>query len=197
MKTLWEKKKLLVTSNFSFSYNVFFSIRYCNPSCPDIFLTSYMYLYLLLNWKSPKLGNEVKGQLLLADAAALVYFKLISFQLFWMIGFCDVSNRNPLPTDKIWDLSNLKAFCRWHFKCRSNDDLCYWLDRKHCGEKEKMLVTSIFSFSHNVFRRPLFQGRWKLWLWGKGLNQYMYFLSLSVLLIGLLSHHLRLFWNCI
>ena len=26
-KTLWEKKKLLVTSNFSFSHNVFYSIR--------------------------------------------------------------------------------------------------------------------------------------------------------------------------
>ena len=23
---------------------------------------------------------------------------------------------------------------------------------KHCGEKEKMLLTSIFSFSHNVFK---------------------------------------------
>ena len=27
LKTLWEKKKLLVTSNFSFSHNVFYSIR--------------------------------------------------------------------------------------------------------------------------------------------------------------------------
>ena len=27
------------------------------------------------------------------------------------------------------------------------------------GRKEKMLVTSIFSFTHNVFKRPLPEGR--------------------------------------
>ena len=49
LKTLWEKKKLLVTSNFFFSHNLFYSIRklYAHLS---IFLTSH--LYLLLNWKS-------------------------------------------------------------------------------------------------------------------------------------------------
>ena len=49
LKTLWEKEKLLVTSNFSFSHNVFNLIRWLYPHLP-IFLTSY--LYLLLNWKS-------------------------------------------------------------------------------------------------------------------------------------------------
>ena len=29
--------------------------------------------------------------------------------------------------------------------------------RKYCREKERMLVTSIFSFSHNIFKRPHFQ----------------------------------------
>ena len=36
-------------------------------------------------------------------------------------------------------------------------------------EKEKMLVTSIFSFSHNVFKRSLLQGCEKLGLCGKEL----------------------------
>ena len=35
-----------------------------------------------------------------------------------------------------------------------------------------MLVTSIFSFSHNVFRRPLSQARQKLGLFGKELILY-------------------------
>ena len=58
MKTLWEKKKLLITSNFFFSHNVFYSIRklYCHLS---IFLTSY--LYLVLNWKSLKLALRCKA----------------------------------------------------------------------------------------------------------------------------------------
>ena len=39
-----------------------------------------------------------------------------------------------------------------------------------------MLVTSIFSFSHNVFKKLLIQGPLKSWLCGKGLthvNQYI------------------------
>ena len=52
LKTLWEKEKLLVTSNFSFSNNVFYSVIYlCHHF--SIFLTSY--LYLLQNLKSLKL----------------------------------------------------------------------------------------------------------------------------------------------
>ena len=58
LKTSWEKKKLLVPSNFFFSHNVFYSIRKFYPHL-SIFFTSY--LYLLLNWKSPKLASEVKG----------------------------------------------------------------------------------------------------------------------------------------
>ena len=51
LETLWEKKKLLVMSNFFFSHNVFYSIGKLYPHL-SIFLTSY--LYLLLNWKSLK-----------------------------------------------------------------------------------------------------------------------------------------------
>ena len=42
--------------------------------------------------------------------------------------------------------------------------------KKPLWEKEKMLVTSIFSFSHNVFKRLLFQHHLMLGLCGKGLN---------------------------
>ena len=58
LKTLWEKKKLLVTSNFFLSHILFCKIRKVYPHL-SIFLTSY--LYLMLNWKSPKLAYEVKG----------------------------------------------------------------------------------------------------------------------------------------
>ena len=65
LKTLWDKKKLLETSNFFFSHNVFYSIRKLYPHL-SIFLT--LYLYLLLNWKSPKLAYQVK------ESKQLVYF---------------------------------------------------------------------------------------------------------------------------
>ena len=58
LTTLWEKKKLLVTSNFSFP--TMFSTQSDNCTHLSIFLTSYFYL--LLNWMSQKLAlYEVKG----------------------------------------------------------------------------------------------------------------------------------------
>ena len=48
---------------------------------------------------------------------------------------------NPLPNDKLLDQPNLKD---------SEDNkklkLCFGQKRKHCGKKEKMLVTSISPF---------------------------------------------------
>ena len=41
---------------------------------------------------------------------------------------------------------------------------------KTLWEKEKLLVTSNFSFSHSVFRRPLLQTRKNQGLFGKGLK---------------------------
>ena len=52
------KEEILVTSNFFFSHNVFYSIREMNPHL-SIFLTSY--LYLMMNLKSLKLAYEEKG----------------------------------------------------------------------------------------------------------------------------------------
>ena len=40
-----------------------------------------------------------------------------------------------------------------------NNNFRWWKGRKHCGKKKKELVTSIFSFSYNVFKSLL--GSWK------------------------------------
>ena len=50
------------------------------------------------------------------------------------------------------------------------------MDRKHL-EKEKLLVTSNFSFSHGVLKRLVLQTRKNQGLFGKGLNDK--FLDLS------------------
>ena len=43
-------------------------------------------------------------------------------------------------------------------------------DKKTLWEKEKLLVTSNFSFSHSVFNRPVVQTRKNQGLFGKGLT---------------------------
>ena len=74
---------------------------------------------------------------------------------------------NLLPNNNFLDLTKFKAFA---------DDKLYVAkimipvsDRVEniVGKGEKMLVTSILSFSHNVCKRLLFQARSKSWLCGK------------------------------
>ena len=48
----------------------------------------------------------------------------------------------------------IERVCKQHNKA----EICYGKGRKTLWEKEKMLVTSIFSFSHNVFKRLLSKG---------------------------------------
>ena len=46
----------------------------------------------------------------------------------------------------------------------------YLMDQKTLWEKEKLLVTSNFSFSHNVFNSYLLLMRQNEYLWSKGLK---------------------------
>ena len=67
-----------------------------------------------------------------------------------------------VSNDKSLDVPfEIQSICRWRYKCSSNNDFCLSWDRKHCGKKEKMLIISIFSFYHNVFKCFFLQGRWK------------------------------------
>ena len=64
---------------------------------------------------------------------------------------------NPLPNDKTSDGSKLKAFA--DDKIDESKKLKFGLGRiENTGGMEKMLVTSIFSFSHNVFKNLPLQG---------------------------------------
>ena len=57
-------------------------------------------------------------------------------------------------------------------------------------EKEKLLITSNFSFSHSVFKRLVSQGRQKVSLYGNGLNQFYASLSRKHLQIYRICHKL-------
>ena len=66
---------------------------------------------------------------------------------------------NPFPNDKILDCSKLKVFADEKNKSDTKIESLFWEEKKTLWEKEKMLVTSIFSFSHNVFGCSFFS-RW-------------------------------------
>ena len=65
---------------------------------------------------------------------------------------------NSLPNDKIYDRSKLKAFADDNINVEKKIEIGVGKGRKHCGKRRKMLLTSIFSFSLNVFKRPFCQG---------------------------------------
>ena len=65
---------------------------------------------------------------------------------------------NSLPNNKFLDLSKLKAFADG--KIEMSEIVRFLLGRvEKIVVKEKMLVNSIFSSSHNVFKRLFSQGR--------------------------------------
>ena len=67
---------------------------------------------------------------------------------------------NSLPNSKFLDWSKLKVFAYDRINVTKKLKSVFgWVEV--IVVKEKILVTSIFSFSDNVFKRPLFQGRLK------------------------------------
>ena len=61
---------------------------------------------------------------------------------------------NTLPNNKFLDWSKLKAF--EDAKINVTEKIKFVLERIKTWINEKMLVNSIFSFFHNVFKRLLF-----------------------------------------
>ena len=117
-KTLWKKEKLLITSNFFFSHNVF-------QSC------------LLLLRRNEYLWSK-----------ELTLYQTTNFGLL-----------------------QTKRVCRRQFQITWKWQKGLQKCRKH-WEKEKLLLTSNFSFSHSVFKRLVLQTCKKQGLFGKGLTLY-------------------------
>ena len=79
---------------------------------------------------------------------------------------------NPSPDEPILDSSKLKEFADDNFKFDENGRKFSKLVEKTLWKKEKLLVTSNFSFSHSVFKSLVPQGRQKVSLCGNGLNLF-------------------------
>ena len=54
----------------------------------------------------------------------------------------------PLPSNKILDLSKLKAFAdhKIHCKCDSKTEICFEKGRKHCGKRRKCWLPAFSPF---------------------------------------------------
>ena len=69
------------------------------------------------------------------------------------------------------DSSKLRDLADDNFKFKENGEkFSKWVEKKKLWEKEKLLVTSNFSFSHSVFKRLPLQTRKIKGLFGKGLT---------------------------
>ena len=100
---------------------------------------------------------------------------------------------NPLPGDKILTLSKLKTFADNRFKApRDIKFVICWVWK--IVEKKKMLVTSIFSFSHNVFKRPFPRWCLKLSFCGERLKQFNYITANSAPIHAFLEFLLQNQW---
>ena len=80
MKTLWEKEKLLITSDFYFSHNVFYSRKYI------VIVSQFVHVFAIISLfaaeqEKPKIGISGKG-LKLSSANALDLDKAKNFVIF-------------------------------------------------------------------------------------------------------------------
>ena len=73
-----------------------------------------------------------------------------------------MNNKNSITPsnflkDKFLDRTKFKVFAAKNFTIAKIITSVFDRVEKYCGKKKKMLVTSIFSFSHNVFKELQFK----------------------------------------
>ena len=105
----------------------------------------------------------------LAEPYGLTNQKSFYFQIWKILEKIRKKVLNPLPDIQILGSSN-SAASKDMSKIWTNEDTIFWLSTKHCGEEEKMLVMSNFSYSHNVFKSCLLLMHQSEYLWSKGLT---------------------------
>ena len=124
LKTLWEKEKLLLTSNFSFSHSVFYSFLELSA----IFTKVKIVVCKLFQFGSVQ--NLLFGKGL---RSAHIVLTRITYLEWCTLYHTTLNDLNPFP-NKPWFLR-----------------VCITSLLKTLWEKEKLLVTNNFSFSHSVF----------------------------------------------
>ena len=57
---------------------------------------------------------------------------------------------NYLANNKILRLVKIQSICTWQNKCEWKIEICFGMDRKHCGKRRKCWLPA---FSQRVFKR--------------------------------------------
>ena len=144
LKTLWDKEKLLVTSNFSFAHSVFYPIRELSSIFYQIWNCRLQTLSI---WKSLKF---VVWERVKEDNNGSVNPSTTQFRqsTLYQTMKCSMGlNWKHIADDKINVTQRFNPFPNkpWFLPVCSTSLL------KTMWEKEKLLITSNFSFSHSVF----------------------------------------------
>ena len=172
LKTLWEKEKLLVTMNFSFSQTVF-SIYL------EIFLPSSSNSKLLsansFSLEESKNLSFGKGSRVKTVACCFLDFewKHFDFRLMRVIvGFFPLGYMYIycFPKCQILDCSKLKEFAGDRFKFLRNGRKFSEKVEKHCGKGEIARYVQFLLFLQ-FFSKDLYYRHKKQCLFGKGLNE--------------------------
>ena len=79
---------------------------------------------------------------------------------------------NPLHNMPVLGFSQFNSQKRYDVKNMDKWGYSYLLELETLWEKEKLLITSSFSFSQNVFKSCLFLMHQKEYLWSKGLKNF-------------------------
>ena len=178
---------MLVTSIFFFSHNVFY------PRKQISIFWSYLFCHLQMLWiwtglkfvVWQRVNRNIDG---MDHGSALpkrchvtpqVNRTNVSDRFLWIfIQLCTVIQPlcntlkepiNPLPDDKILVSSKLKQIADDISKCIKNEKKSH-IGQKTLWEKEKLLVSSNLSFSHNVFHSYISLVRRSAALCGNGLR---------------------------
>ena len=129
LKTLWEKEKLLLMSNFSFSHSVF---------CPFDEQSAIFIKFEFVVSTSANSFNLDQSKILLFGKG------LVDNKNFICILLC--TSMNPLPHMAIMGSSNLVPSTDMMSKIWTNGDTIISLNRKHCGKRINFSLQAISSF---------------------------------------------------
>ena len=133
LKTLRKKEKLLVTSNFSFSHNVFYPFKELSSTLimSEIVVCKLFQFGRVINLSSGKGLNNSLNLRKISNSRGLTY---------------------SLPKYKILDWSKLKGFADEKINVDSKIEIWFEKARKHCGIRRKCWLP-VFSPFPTMFSR--------------------------------------------
>ena len=148
MKTLWEKEKMLVTSIFSFSHNVFFSshdkeftLTVFNLSKFSCSFCFYSYHFLLFLQHFLRLERHIK-----------FWIYHLKMHILYTAQLCQTTS---------FGLVQIESICRRKDKYNLKMEILFRMGRKHCRKRRKCWFPAFSPFP-TMFSKGFFRGSLKV-----------------------------------